>query len=661
MESERLIIKQGDGSRTEENRDTAHRESVEFVEQNRDIFEHQARGRVQFEAAPPGLDTFAFDLEADPPKIYINSRFYKKRELSDAKTAFATMHEIQHLLEKKQLLAEKSGDKIFRRYLEKIKASRAFNFMDNRVADLRENKAVVLSTHEEFDTLRRSLYKEDLVPETDFTAEPGHIQFVEAFSREGEVPDEQCAVSPEVRAKLDEVKKITGKNGSRLVDVMTHPNTPMSTRLKLQDRYIWPIIEELRKKDVEDKKNEGKDKKGGQDRKGSDNGERGQAGEGKSGKKKKGKWQFGKSKKDKPEEKPSEAGAEEENLDPNEIFKEAYERASNRVPNAVPIEELERAFKKWKESVGDPIERADKEYADKLGVKVEDLKRYRSIAESIQKIINPETRESVIEELKNLFNRIIARRLKPTPAPKYPMEEGEDLVDPAGLISGVKGGDLEPKVWETTESIERTGQKFGEVEITLVFDRSGSMTQGSKLPEQRKAGVMAGEALKDFGEQCDEERVNMTKPLEIRTEVFSFQATTQDSEPLKKMSKEFSEKERIDVSTVLSSAPGPNTTDFITLETIEKGMNEEIRRKIKEGELKKIVIVFTDGESGGPDRVKNVLEKLRKAGVAAIGVGITEAGRAALNTYAPDARLAEKAEDLAIVLADLLKEHLAYV
>ena len=58
------------------------------------------------------------------------------------------------------------------------------------------------------------------------------------------------------------------------------------------------------------------------------------------------------------------------------------------------------------------------------------------------------------------------------------------------------------------------------------------------------------------------------------------------------------------------------------------------------------------------DEVKKNLKILRSKGVVVIGVGITEAGKPALETYAPDARLAETAEKLSFVLTDLLKEHL---
>ena len=172
--------------------------------------------------------------------------------------------------------------------------------------------------------------------------------------------------------------------------------------------------------------------------------------------------------------------------------------------------------------------------------------------------------------------------------------------------------------------------------------------------------VFMMEALKEFAERCDEERVNLEKTLEIKSEIYSFQQDSSDSAPLKKMSKELGEKERIETASILSSAPG-GTTDFIPLETINKNLDDETRKKITEGELKKIIIVFTDGESNDADRTKKIIKTLRLSGVIAIGIGITEDGEAALETYAPDALLAKKAEELALILAELLKKHLANI
>jgi flagellin-specific chaperone FliS len=619
----------------------SHQQASDFVERNRDFFEHYARGGIKFAPAPEGLNTFAFNLKDNT--IYISPKFYEKLGFSDEKTSFATCHEVEHFLEKIQILSEDGGEKEFEKYLNKIGKSKAYGLMDNCVADVRENRAIVEKTHEGFGQIEQKCYKEDLFAKTDFTGEPRHIQFSYALLREARVPDEQCTVSEEVREQLTKFKEIKGRDDSHLFDVMTDPKTPMSTRLKLQDRFIWPIVKDFLDKDMEDEKKKEQEKQ-----------EKGKGEKEDNGSKESGKEEdvVGKEK--------SAKSGKPQKLDPNEVFKEAYERAGEKVPNAVPIEEIKKAFEEWKEEQKEnSTEKADKEYAEKLGVKKEDLQKYRDIVKSLNDILNPETNETVIEELRSIFSRIIAKRLKPTLPPRYPMEEGEDLADPAQLVADVKGGNLEPKVWETWETKEKRGQRFGEIEITLVCDRSGSMDEdgGNKKIEQQKAAVLIMETMKEFAKICDEERVNVEKPLEVRSEIYSFQSDENDSKPLKKMSKDLGEKERVNICGILSTTSG-STTDFVPLETIAFGIDEDMKKKIHEGEVKKIIIVFTDGGSDDKLRVQKALENLRSVGVVTVCVAITESGRPALETYKPDGRLAETAEKLPVVLGDILKEHL---
>lgn len=629
MNFERLSLKS-----KKETKENSHSEAMEFVTKHRDFLEHYARGKVNFKPAPEGLDTFAFDLKENI--IYINSRFYKTRGFSDEKTAFATLHETEHFLEKKVLLGEEGGERIFDRYLKRIEKSQAYGLMDNCLADIRENKSVVANTNVGYSQLEVDLYKNDLFKESDFTKEPEHIQFLQAILRESRLPDERCEVSPAVREKLVQFYGIKSKDGDRLADVMTDPATPMSMRFKLQDYYVWPIVQEFLEKDLEEKKQKEGEENGGEG-----------AGEEKAKKRKGNKGNKG------------EKSAKKEKPDPNEVFKDAYKRAKEKMPEVVPFESIKKSFKEWQKSQGEnSLEVADKEYAEKLGVKKDDLLKYRKIVESLGKIINSETGENIIQELRSLIERIIAKRLKPALAPRYPVEEGEELTEPAQAVAEVKAGELQPKVWETYEIKEQKGKQFGEVEITLVCDRSDSMEKGAKLSEQQRAAVFLMEALKEFSDRIEEEKVNLQKPLEIRSEIYSFQQDLNDSIPLKKISGQLGEKERVEVAAVLSSAPG-GTTDFIPLETIHKNLNDDDKKKIAEGELKKIVIIFTDGESNDAGRVKNILKDLRGIGIVAVGVGITKEGESALKTYAPDARLAMKAEDLAMVLVDLLKDHLA--
>ena len=680
MENRNHIETKSDDKAPESAERSEHTEALAFVEKHRDFFEHYAKGRVSVEPAPQGINTFAFDLEKNT--IYVNSMFYKKQGFSDEKTLFAICHEIEHFLEKKALLMEEGGEKKFEKYLKRIKTSKAFSLTDNCDADIRENRTVVDRTNKGMKNLEEKIYKEDLFPENDFTSAPRHIQFSQALLREARVSGEQCKVSPEVRSALDEVAKVKG-----LMDIMTNPETPMSTRLRLQDKYIWPKVEALLEKDIEDKKDQkkkeedhkkqegqgkggeqGQNKEGQKGKPADENQKEGEGKEGKDGKPKKDKKaengkgeKEGGNKSDKKDGEKTEGGGKKEKgdeTDPNKIFADEYSKVEKKFPEAVPLEEIEKAFKEWKEfqkkNSGD---KADEDYAQKIGVEKKDLQEYRKIVNELEKIVNPETDVGIVEELRNLFSRIISKRLKMALAPQYPVEEGDELVDPAQLIADVKSGNLQPKVWEDTEMKEKKGDRFGEVEITLVCDRSGSMEQGQKAEEQRKSAVLVMEVLKEFAELCEAEKINIDKPLEVKSEIYSFASDEEDKIPLKKMSVELGEAERINILKKLYDLPG-STTDFNCLAAIDGNLDSKTKQKIKEGELKKIVIVFTDGGSDDPAKVQGVLKSLRAEGVIAIGVGITSGGSPVLSTYAPNALVVEDVQKLPIILGELLKEHL---
>lgn len=597
--------------------------STDYFNKHRDFFETYARGGVKVEPAPAGINTFAFDLKEDT--IYVNDMFYRlKKGFDDKKTAFAVCHEIEHFLEKKAMIKEKGGGEEFSRYLDKISKSRAYKLLDNCVADIRENRSVVEKTSKDFRGIEEKMYREDLFSDTDFRKAPMHIQFAQAILREQILPDEKCVVVDEVRAKLDELDSVVNKNKVKLLDAMTDSSVPMSLRLKLLDEYVVPMMEDLKQKDLEEEKEK---KNGG---KGSDGKNEGKSGEGKP-------------------------------LDPNEVFKDAYEKAEKCTLGSVPHEVEEKALKEWKEEQKkNSVEAREEEYAKSLGVSKKALDEYRSINKTLQSVVNPETNQSVVEELHELFSRIIAKRKKKWIVPESPREEGDTLDDPVGAFVEGMRGNFTPKVWEEHEIKEYRGNRCGEVEISFVCDGSGSMNDGdgAKRKEQQKAMVLAMEALKDFNDMVEEEQSALVEPIDIKTEVYKFQGKESDSTPLKQMGKELSERDRITICGDLSQTPGSTTEDFIPLETIDGGILPETNGRMREGELKKIVIVMTDGESGGKERVKRALKSLREKGVVVVGVGITSGGGAVLKTYAPRALVAENATDLPRVLGGLLEEHL---
>jgi uncharacterized protein YegL len=659
----------------------------EFFESHRDIFELYAKGKIKIEPAPPGLDTFAFDLEKGV--IYVNDKFYQSKfGLSDEKSAFAVRHEIEHLLEKVQVLKEPGGWQVFQNYLQDIKNDRAYGILDNCIADIRENRAVVSKTNKGVKDTETRLYREDLFPadestgELDFTKQPKHLQFPQAILRE-ERTDDKCIVDEEVRKKIDHLRNFSTRNGKiDLIKTITDPNVPMSKRLEIQNRIIRPMMEDLRKKDIEDKKKQKREQSSeSSNGEKSDDGESGESPQSQSGSQEKEgimdkiKKRFGKEKsKSKKSEKeqagqtPDKGKGENfEETDYDQIFKKEYDEAEGKTMNAVPVEQQEKALEKWLENPDNrktEEEKSLERQADHIGVNVEDLKNYENIVRDLDSILNPVTNESVIKDLSNLIKRIISKRVKPSFKPKYPVEEGDELIEPAELLASVRAGNLQPKVWQDTEVKEKKGDLFGKVKLSFVLDRSGSMS-GQKLIELQRAIVMAMESQKELQDLAEEEKSNLIKTLEVFWEIWTFQNSNDDLKPFKKMSDSFTKKDRIETCAILNSAPGDSTPDFNCLESILKEIQNDASRmeELKQKESKEIIIVMTDGRSDSPQRVQKVIEELRNLGVVVVAIGITEGGRSVETTYGNNgnqdfAKVAGKASDLPIVLGDVLFDNL---
>lgn len=726
-----------------------------LVERHRDFFEGYAKGAITVKAAAPGA-TFSCDLENGA--ISVSEMFYDSKPVGEVESAvaegrsiFGVLHEIEHILELRRMLqSEEKGAELFRAYAKKLRHSRAYATMDDIVADIRENRAVVSKTNAEMAEVEQGAYRERLFPQTDFTKLPKHLQFCYALIREARVPGESCVVSDDVRGALNEFHAQSGA-----LDVITNPETPMNLRHELQDVMIWPIVQAFLKQDMAERKeqdkqrkeeqekkkkaresgggeqeetgeegdegsnddSEGEDKEndesggegedgGGDDKDESEGGEEGSDGEGenddanengsgngesegKNGDEEgeggedgqgqdsaegKGAGKGG----EEEEKNDSESGAsdgdsqgdgnddfpelsDEDWKNPNKVFEREYDDFDAKSTEAMPMEEVLKALDAWEKGRAKESEgaRAAREQAKRLGVSVEELQAYERIVHEMKDVKNPLTRRPVYEDLRDMFARIVSRRLKPAPFAKYPLPEGDELIDPTTAHVEVQKGNTEPHVWAETEIRERRGSRCGRVELTVVCDRSDSMNDegGAKAHEQRRSTVLVMEALTAFAKHCDENRAEMLEKLAIASEVYSFDGSAQDAIPLKPMGADTTDAQKVQVLKVLQVCPG-KTTDYVPLRAIADGITPEMREQMQKGELKKIVFVFTDGDSGDAAAVRVELDKLHALGVIVVGIGITASGRSVLTTYAPHAQVAKTAELLPVVLGGLLKEHL---
>ncbi len=631
--------------------------SVDFVSRNRVFFDgYIGDGSIAFRSAEGVMtsdgpfETCAVDLSKDPPEVYLHDRFLADEYGgSEPKMLFGTCHELEHIRELRELLREKGGARIWENLRKKKETKKRYHVLDNSFDDVKMNRGVVARAPALGGT-RRELYAKDLFPERDLTGLPKHLQFAHILNCENQDTGETWIVAPDVREATDRLRAMKGRSGVLFLDYASHPATPMSIRLKLQEAVIEPIYERFFEEDVENKKqstdNNRQPAEKSQEETGNDG--QGESGAGKPGSGEKGKPGEGKL-----------ADGEPEN--PEDYFRGEYEDVLKKYERAIPEAVMNKAVE---EEIGRQAaeakggdrtgEHALAAYAAAQGVTADDFRTYRRFMEEVEHLENPETGGSVIEELREMFERIVTRRKKRELAPKYPLSEGDSLAYPAEAVVRTRAGESEPDVWEDVEFREKDDRLVGDFDVTVVGDVSGSM-EGDKADAQRLAMTLVLEALAEFSDELEDRRTELAHDLHVRTEGWVF---GDGAECLKALSEELSEKERVAMHKRLENPDGNSTRDFLALEKLLENLSDGEVERLEEGRLKKIVIVMTDGRSDDATRVQTTLGKLREAGVIVVGIGITAAGQSALTTYAPDAKLCGNVGDLPNILAELLKEHL---
>ncbi|MEK7530098.1 MAG: VWA domain-containing protein, partial [Patescibacteria group bacterium] len=93
------------------------------------------------------------------------------------------------------------------------------------------------------------------------------------------------------------------------------------------------------------------------------------------------------------------------------------------------------------------------------------------------------------------------------------------------------------------------------------------------------------------------------------------------------------------------------------LDAILKSIPEEDFERIARGELRKVVIVLTDGASSNKEGAKNAIKALRDKGVIVVAIGITKAATGVLTLYNKShAHLAKTAAETGVAVGDVLGE-----
>ena len=240
------------------------------------------------------------------------------------------------------------------------------------------------------------------------------------------------------------------------------------------------------------------------------------------------------------------------------------------------------------------------------------------------------------------------------------------MIDP-GLVTqtylDVEAGIENPKTMKDFEGIMVDETIPTAFEATVACDRTGSMQEGSKIPEQRRTALLLLEALKEFSDTADD-LGPLNPQLMTRSEIVSFGSQPNHTETLKPLTPTLSEKDRIGVFKALGTCDSGINNEQTMFSNLYNSIMEEERKnpgylaRIKSGKLKKFVIVLTDGIVGNYQATRDQIGRLRELGIVVAAVGITDEGQDAVRTYEPDGQVAKEASDLPKTLQSLLAKYL---
>lgn len=627
----------------------------EFLDKEAEILAaYGLRGDITLERSSKG---WAFDFENK--RLMYDPNFFIERGYSLKETLFATTHELMahygELLRDPEFVLKEA-----RRYSQ---TKPHLHILYNIFEDVLGNRRIV-SELPFLDETRTTLYKEKMFPQTDYTDQSSHVQFVYGFIREAMVAGEPAKLGPEAREALEQLKTF-GKDKTDVLDLVTTPTIDPRDRFRIMRSVIEPIYEKLYRKDLEQEKQKQKEGKSGEPKE-QEGPSQGQPQEGKGGgekKEKKRKWPWQKKEEGKkgggdgePKEKPKGGKSADRKAVEEAIkkFKKEYETYEKTHPEPLSPKDEDKIKEVLKETVAQrgglpSLDRSILEqWAKEHGVSPEDVLGYRNEYQEITPLI---------KELREVFKKIISRRLKERMRFSPQLEkEGEEIEEGAlaeAYVESKAGGEV--RAFRDVERKKREEVGYGMLDMTLANDLSGSM-EGTKLVMDRKSKLLFMESLADFQKEIEEAELEsgLSLGLEIRTETRAF-GDFGDAE-LKKLGTHLDEKERISVWKKLHQAGG-GTPDYLSLEEVLKSISANYEKELRDKKRRKVVVVLSDGESQDSSRVQRALKELRDKGVIVFALGMTESGQAVKDTYRPDAEVITDINKLPQAVQKIILKH----
>lgn len=516
--------------------------------------------------------------------------FFFKRGYTAAESMWAACHEIEHFRD-------------WRRCPEAYRELHKRTGRGRRRLELLYHQLNDLAVNEEEDRrfpahreTRAHLYEWKLIPVIDHSRRPRHLQFVDAIVRERMVPHEEVVVSPRVREEIERLKNIDGE-GTNLIDLVTDPGAPAQDRFELIRDYVEPIYERLFYEDVEERKR--------QERREGDRAE-GDAAEASMEGAKGGKGR---------------AEIEVDYASAEEMFAAEYDKIAERLPQTLTFEEIRKAIDaEMARQAGDDrtAEQIAKEQFSALyGVSPEEVEDYALQYRKIEPQIRP---------LREVFERVIATRKEVRRRLKERTDQGI-IIDPSLVAQAYidsRSGIMDSRTQLNMRREELDEHKPLDFEFTLICDLSGSMNEnlaGGKSYEQRLCAILIAEALDEFERKLKAERRERLIDLHVFTEVRGFGA---EDEEIKPMTDAIDYYTRVRICRRLESCVGKRTADYKSLARVAARIDAEGTARREDRDVKKAVVLITDGGSDDVSLTLEAKNRLIDKGVVARAIQIGE-------------------------------------
>lgn len=568
---------------------------------------------IKFTCKPGGwyIDLEKIEVNADP-------KFFIERGYSEPEALFAAFHEAEHFRDMIQNPDE------YRRVFDYFKTRtdispgypKALQRLYNCIDDVLVNK-VVMTRWAAGSKVKTALYPK-LFPSSNLriagkppSVQPFHRQFMYALLREAMLPDETCEVSPEVRAEIDAFQARLGH--VKTLDFLTSVNPgSQAAQNDAEERYnfmrfaLEPIFERLYKLDLENKRNQ-----------------EGENGEGGSG----------------------EGDGREDDFS-DDPFDDA-------IPDPMNPDELFDQVQKINEKLS---QKKDDEFKKALGVEKRDFLAYQKDYKKIEKYIS---------KLSEVFDQVIDRRKSYRRKLRKRVKEGPMLDSRLAAVgyAEIKAGQEDPAIMLDYEKIEQIRNMPNGLEFTIVCDGSGSVsTNPLRSRLERQLAVLAMEAFAEFRNRIEKEKRKGERiDLDIKTETRIF---SDDDKVVQPLSNKFDHISRVRLHKALSGMPGGQNNEPATFDAIRREQfDRQTCNRLAKGELKKIIIFLTDGETDETaikTRMKDLysLAGTTKSGTSNLviaGIGFAD-GKKAVSTYAPNGYYAASFDEISDIFVKIVEK-----